>query len=317
MPHDSSLARLACASFYEAFDYGYFFNDLIQRYSRIFMTTIQQVPGKPSKAELARWRKLAMSKYRRREGLFLAEGRKVVAELLKSRWQIEALLAMEGKETQKAGRNDSKSKVRRYLLSEKEWETLSQDQAPEGLMAVVKMPESGNWQARLQETPGHVLLLDGINNPNNLGAIMRTAHWFGFTMVFLSAGSVDWTHPKVVRSSMGSLFHLEVFEGFNFREILPIVRTTHLLIGSDVRHGIPPHGQKERTALLLGSESHGVPDKHLEIIDERWHIPGAGRGESLSLPQAAAIMMYELTKGYGHGRLHPDHHDYGNKGRGR
>ncbi|MEI6315796.1 MAG: RNA methyltransferase [Syntrophus sp. (in: bacteria)] len=280
------------------------------------MTTIQKVPGKPSKSELGRWQKLAMSKYRRREGLFLAEGRKVLEELWKIHWQIEALLVMAGKDdiysqfleplpgyqdngkaTPFVGTVESSGMVKRYILSEKEWGKLSQDQAPEGVMAIVKVPVPGNWQARLQETPGHVLLVDGINNPNNLGAIIRTAHWFGFAMVFLSAGAVDWTHPKVVRTSMGSLFHLEIFDNLNFREILPVVRTTHLLVGSDAHNGAPPHRQSKRTALLLGSESHGVPDEFLETIDERWHIPGAGRAESLSLPQAAAVMMYELTKG--------------------
>ncbi|MCK9392052.1 MAG: RNA methyltransferase [Syntrophales bacterium] len=293
------------------------------------MTIIQPFPGKASKSELVRWQKLAMNKYRRREGLFLAEGCKVIEDLQKSRWQIEALLGMAGKEdiysrflgtpaiypdngkaTPGAGTVQSGSMVQKYILSEKEWGKLSQDQAPEGVMAIVKMPVPGNWQARLQEAPGHVLLVDGINNPNNLGAIMRTAHWFGFAMVFLSTGAVDWTHPKVVRTSMGSLFHLEIFDNLNFLEILPVVRTTHLLIGSDVRHGIAPHRQKERTALLLGSESHGVSGEFLEIIDERWHIPGASRAESLSLPQAAAIMMYELTKGSMHGRVSPDHHNH-------
>ena len=293
------------------------------------MTTIQKVPGKPSKSELGRWQKLAMSKYRRREGLFLAEGRKVLEELWKTHWQIEALLVMAGKDdiysqfleprpgyqdngkaTPVVGTVESSGMVKRYILSEKEWGKLSQDQAPEGVMAIVKVPVPGNWQARLQETPGHVLLVDGINNPNNLGAIMRTAHWFGFAMAFLSTGAVDWTHPKVVRTSMGSLFHLEIFDNLNFLEILPVVRTTHLLIGSDVRHGVAPHQQKERTALLLGSESHGVSDEFLEIIDEQWHILGASSAESLSLPQAAAIMMYELTKGSMHGRVSPDHHNH-------
>lgn len=298
------------------------------------MPSMQTLAGKPSKSELALWQKLIMNKYRRREGLFLAEGSKVLAELWKSSWQIEALLGMEGKEDvysrffvppcgkrengqgiiKRGGGTESGNIVRRFILSEREWGKLSQDQAPEGAMAVVKMPESGNWRARLREAPGHVLLVDGINNPNNLGAIMRTAHWFGFTMVFLSTGAVDWTHPKVVRTSMGSLFHLEIFDNLNFHEILPVVRTTHLLIGSDVRRGVPPHGQEERTALLLGSESHGVTDEFLEIIDEKWHIPGAGWAESLSLPQAAAIMMYELTKGSGHGKLSPGDDDHGNKG---
>jgi len=293
------------------------------------MHSMQTLPGKPSKSELTRWQKLAMSKYRRREGIFLAEGRKILAELWKSRWQIEAILGMAGKEDiysrffgprpgyrdngkaiPGAGTFEEGGTAQRYILSEKEWGKLSQDQAPEGAMAVVKMPAPGNWQARLQETTGHVLLIDGINNPNNLGTIMRTAHWFGFAMVFLSAGAVDWTHPKVVRTSMGSLFHLEIFDNLNFHEILPVVRTTHLLIGSDVRHGIPPHRQAGKTALLLGSESHGIPDEFMEASDEKWHIPGAGRAESLSLPQATAIMMYELTSGSIHGRVSPDHHDH-------
>ncbi|MFA6412755.1 MAG: RNA methyltransferase [Syntrophales bacterium] len=292
------------------------------------MRSIQTLPGKPSKSELANWQKLSMSKYRRRNGLFLAEGRKVIEDLQKSRWQIEALLGMAGREdiyslffappsvcpdngkaTPGTGTTEGKT-VQSYILSEKEWGKLSQDQAPEGVMAVVKIPAPGNWQARLQASPGHILLIDGINNPNNLGAIMRTAHWFGFAMVFLSAGAADWTHPKVVRTSMGSLFHLEIFDNLNFHEILPVVRTTHVLIGSDVRHGVAPHRQQEKTALLLGSESHGVPDAFLETIDEKWHVPGAGRAESLSLPQAAAIMMYELTKGSMHGRVSPDHHDH-------
>ena len=132
------------------------------------MTSIQPTTGKPSKSDLVRWQKLYMSKYRRREGLFLAEGRKVIGDLQKSRWQIEALLGMAGKEdiysrflgnpsvypgngkaTPGGGTAEGKA-IPRYILSEKEWGKLTQDQAPEGVMAVVRMPPPGNWQARLQ-----------------------------------------------------------------------------------------------------------------------------------------------------------------------
>jgi TrmH family RNA methyltransferase len=286
-------------------------------------------PRKPSQAEFVRWQKLAAGKYRRREGIFLAEGRKVVEELWKSAWQIEALLGMAGRDDCNgfflggagsseerggaigaAGGEGRKGAIPRYFLSEREWGKLTQDRAPEGVMAVVKIPGAGNWEARLRAATGHVLLIDGINNPNNLGAIMRTARWFGIAMVFLSAGAVDWTHPKVVRTSMGSLFHLEIYDNLNFRDVLPAVQSTHALIGSDVRSGVPPHRGEKRTALLLGSESHGIPEEFLEMIDEKWHIPGAGRADSLSLPQAAAIMMYELTKGRVDGSVYPDRNDH-------
>ena len=139
---------------------------------------------------------------------------------------------------------------------------------------------------------GHILLAYGLNNPNNLGALMRTAHWFGFGTILLSTDSVDFTNPKVVRTSMGSLFHLTLIADQDFAVLLPLLKKNYLLVAGDVNNGGPPHPCPQPTALLLGNESHGLPEELLELADERWTIPGAGRAESLSLPQAAAIMMY-------------------------
>ena len=150
--------------------------------------------------------------------------------------------------------------------------------------------------ARLPEASGPLLLLYRVNNPNNLGALLRTADWFGFRTVLISAGSCEATNPKVVRTSMGSLFHLTVAEEVDFETLLPALRGRFRLVGSDPEKGIPPHPCAPATALLLGSESHGLPQSLLALTDERWRIPGGG-AESLSLPQAAAIMMYECTRG--------------------
>ena len=150
--------------------------------------------------------------------------------------------------------------------------------------------------ALLLDDPGPLLLLYEANNPNNLGAILRTAHWFGFRTVMISAGSVEASNPKVVRTSMGSLFHLALVEGVDLGRILPGLRARFHLVGSDARQGCSPRPCAAGTALLLGSESHGLPAELLEMTDERWRIPGGGGAESLSLPQAAAIMMYECTR---------------------
>ncbi|MBU1150214.1 MAG: RNA methyltransferase, partial [Proteobacteria bacterium] len=150
--------------------------------------------------------------------------------------------------------------------------------------------------ARLLDGPGPLLLLHEVSKPNNLGALLRTAHWFGFRTVILSAGSVEATNPKVVRTSMGSLFHLTVVEEVDFEQILPALRGRFRVVGSEVREGGPPHPCPAATALLLGSESHGLPEGLLALTDERWLIFGGGGAESLSLPQAAAIMMYECVK---------------------
>ena len=142
---------------------------------------------------------------------------------------------------------------------------------------------------------GHIILGYGLNNPNNLGALARTAHWFGIGAILLSADSVDYTNPKVVRTSMGSLFHLTLIADQDFAALLPSLRKSYLLVAGDVKNGARPHTCPQQTALLLGSESHGLPEELLELAHERWNIPGAGRAESLSLPQAAAIMMYAAT----------------------
>lgn len=251
---------------------------------------------RPSKLQLKSWKKLTMEKYRRREGLFLAEGRKVVETLFRSGRPLQALLVREGKTDRWADLlGGAPAGTGIYRLSANEWEGVSQDAAPEGIMAVASIIPSFD-PACLPDEKGPLLLLYRVADPNNLGALLRTADWFGFRTVVLSAGSCEATNPKVVRTSMGSLFRLNLVEEVDFERLLPGLRGRFHMVGSEAREGNPPHACRAGTALLMGSESHGLPASLLALTDERWRIPG-GRGmDSLSLPQAAAIMMYECTR---------------------
>jgi TrmH family RNA methyltransferase len=163
-------------------------------------------------------------------------------------------------------------------------------------MAVAAIPPPVDPAGRLATETGPLLLLHQVNNPNNLGALLRTAHWFGFRTVLVSEGSCEATNPKVIRTSMGSLFHLTVIDDLDFDSLLKEIRGCFRVVGSEVREGVAPHPCGPATALLMGSESHGLPEELLARTDERWRIPGAGGAESLSLPQAAAIMMYECVR---------------------
>ena len=251
---------------------------------------------KPSKSQLKLWMSLDQAKARKQEKLFLAEGVKVVEDILKSAWEVKALLILSGKEDPFAKVVSAVSgKIDAYRLDGKEWHRLSQDKSPEGIMAVASVPAMPAVYDPQIIRNDRLLLLHEINNPNNLGALLRTADWFGFKTVLLSTGSVDYTHPKVVRTAMGSLFHLTLIANVDFPATLPGFKTSFQVVGSDVRSGVTPHSCTGKTALLLGSESHGLPQPLLDLTDERWRIPGAGDAESLSLPQAAAIMMYACT----------------------
>jgi len=245
---------------------------------------------------MRRWEKLKTAKHRRQEGLFLAEGGKVVDELIRSGRSLEALLVLKDR----VGRWEPllagvPAGIGVYVLSAREWNALSQDKTPEGVMAVAAAPVAVDPTCLPQDC-GPLLLLYRVNNPNNLGALLRTADWFGFRTVLISAGSVETTNPKVVRTSMGSLFHLTLIEQVDFGPLLAGIRDRFRVVGSDAAEGIPPHPCQAGTALLLGSESHGLPGELLAMAHERWRIHGCGDAESLSLPQAAAIMMYECVR---------------------
>ena len=250
-----------------------------------------------SQAQLKKWARLTNSKARREEGIFLAEGVKVIEELLSSDWKTEAILVLPEK-TKYWGKlvNKADSNIPIYSITSAQWKKLSQDKEPEGIMAVVQIRQEPALTSFLSTSTGNTLILHEISNPGNIGALMRSALWFGFANIILSANSADYTSPKTVRASMGGLFHLTIVSNIDLIASLPQIKKTHYLVGSDVREGLHPHPLPQKTALLLGSESHGLPKQLLKLADERWRIPGNAQADSLSLPQAATIMMYECAK---------------------
>jgi len=259
---------------------------------------------RPSKVQLRLWSRLEKTKVREETGLFLAEGFKIVQALLESGWDVSALLILEGREERWAAFCDTlPGFLPCYGVTEKEWKGLTQDVSPEGILAVGIIPPRRPLSDLLSgEREGPLLLLHEISNPGNLGALVRSACWFGFSGMILGEGSVDPLNPKVVRTAMGSLFQMPFLSGVSLRELLPTMKALFHVVGSSVRTGHLPHPCGVKTALLLGSESHGLPDDLLKMTDEEWHIPRRGGGESLSLPQAAAILMYEIVRTVPSGR---------------
>jgi RNA methyltransferase, TrmH family len=250
-----------------------------------------------SQAQLKRWARLDDNKFRHAEGIFLAEGVKVVEELLSSDWQIEAILVLPEKIKyweKLVDKVDGNIPV--YQITGSQWKKLSQDKEPEGIMAVVQIRPEPTLSSCLSICPTNTLILHQINNPSNIGALMRSAHWFGFTNIILSTNSADYTNPKTVRASMGGLFHLTIVSDVDLVAALPQIKKTHHIVGSDVREGLLPRPLPKKVALILGSESHGLPGQLLALTNERWCIPGNAQADSLSLPQAATIMMYECAK---------------------
>ncbi|MEI7589907.1 MAG: RNA methyltransferase [Deltaproteobacteria bacterium] len=253
----------------------------------------------PSNEQLFFWGTLTQAKHRQKQKMFLAEGSKVVKEMLKSTAITPiAMLVLESKADKHENLfQELHENVPIYKLSNQQWCHFSQDKESEGIIGIAKGLAAKNIDEVINDdNNSRLLLLHEINNPNNLGAIMRSAMWFGFNTIILSKASVDVTNPKVIRTSMGAIFHLTIIEQADLLTVIEKVKTHYLVVATTPSSGCAPHSSAGKTALILGNETHGLPEQISALAHERWHIAGTQTVDSLSLPQASAILMYECAK---------------------
>jgi TrmH family RNA methyltransferase len=254
-------------------------------------------------ARLVAVRKLTRRAGRDAAGLFLAEGRQAVSEALATApdgvrevFATEAAAAASADLLAGAG-------VPLRLVTEKAAAGLSETVTPQGLVAVCALRDVP--AARLVEAPPRLsVALAGLNDPGNAGTVLRTADACGAGAVVFGAGSADPYGGKAVRSSAGSLFHVDVVRGAPLEELLPAVRAagvTVLAADGGGEASLDALGPRLAGPVLwvFGNEARGVPDELAELADARVRIPMRGRAESLNLAAAAAICLYatQLAQG--------------------
>lgn len=163
---------------------------------------------------------------------------------------------------------------------------------PQGILAVVQKP---CWREEevLAQKGGRVLLLDGIRDPGNLGTMIRTAEAAGVKAVYMSPDCVDLFNPKVIRSTMGSIFRVPVFSA----ELTAVIR--RLTEKGTCVYATSLAAQKsfrdvdlQSAGIIIGSEANGISDEVLRIVPEHIKIPMAGQVESLNAAVSAAILMF-------------------------
>lgn len=242
---------------------------------------------------------LRHGKFRKKHRLFVAEGTKMVLELLRSDFQLEALYATSGwVQRHAAAIKPVESKL--YQVSQKDLDSLSNLATPPDVLAVIAIPGEVFHAESLRGKT--TLVLDGINDPGNMGTIIRTADWFGVNQVLCSQNSVDPYHPKVVQATMGSLFRLSIFE------------TDLLSILAEAADDLPVYGAFldgssiwetrliKEAIYIIGSESHGISLPVARFVGKRIMIPqpacknNATRVESLNAAVASAIILAEMQR---------------------
>lgn len=236
--------------------------------------------------KVAAWKALKDRKGRRESGCFLVEGRKMVEEALKSAFDVEAVLVQEGHDIPDG------LTMSTYELPEHVLAAVCDTKTPQGIAAVVRMKE--------QSTLGkHIVALDGVQDPGNVGTIIRTADAAGMDGVLLSNQCADVFSPKVLRATMGSIFRMNLRTTDDLPGELTKLREKGYSILSSQLDGTPFYEREkvaEQFALIIGNEGNGVSEQVQQTATHRVRLPMRGGAESLNAAIAAAIMMYELMR---------------------
>jgi len=237
-----------------------------------------------SKNEIKLVKSLQIKKYRDLHRLFVVEGVKLVDELIEqSHFKIDGIFYTSGYDRKLPGT------IHSFEITENELSRISGLKSPNKVLAVVKYPS---------ETPidysseNLILLLDNINDPGNLGTIIRTADWFGIKEVIATKTTVDLFNPKVIQSSMGAVYRIK-FHRTNLNETIPDLKTNNFqLIGAALGgENLYTTPFKKKTALVMGSESHGISKELSDQLDKEVLIPQFGKTESLNVAMATGIIL--------------------------
>ena len=271
----------------------------------------------PSNKIVKHIKSLHIKKNREKCGEFIASGLRLVREASDvSFFVFSDTIARETKNSVKELDTFQSSKY--FVVSDKIFRTLCDTENPQGIMAVVKIPkqqELSSSNSSISESSSKLkfIILDNLQDPGNVGTIIRTASAFGLDGVILSEDCVDVYNPKVVRSSMGSIFHIPLYRDVNIEQCTMSLKNTgckvyaaHLdgesLTGEPIGDGsrglsyqspVLSHNEAG-VSLIIGNEANGIRKSITQLADTLVKIPMPGTAESLNASVAAFILMYEM-----------------------
>ena len=237
--------------------------------------------------------KLQTAKGRKKAGMYLLEGEHLVEEAIKERAQIK-LIVVTGNRLEDYENLLAQTDVQVLVVSQDVFHKLSMTETTQGILAVVEIVKQ-----EILPHKGHLIVLDAVQDPGNLGTIVRTADAAGFDAVILGTGTVDLYNDKVLRSMQGSHFHIPVFQA-NLQEYLPILKEKGVQVAVTALHRNSNdysvlQGATD-VAIFVGNEGQGVSNDVIEIADVVVTIPMFGKAESLNVAIASALLMYKTKE---------------------
>ena len=240
--------------------------------------------------------RLLRKKYRDQAGMFLLEGPRPVMDALKSGNDIEEVFlredAADSPQAKEAEELCAAAGVKLAALSKELFGRLSDTEHAQGILAIARKRQP-------QKSAGPAVILDRLQDPGNIGTIIRTAEAAGFGSLIAIKGTGDIYSPKTARAAAGSLLRVDVFEGLETAEALRLCREQGLRVIASDLNGAVEYTSADLTgdiALVIGNEGSGVSDEIRSGADEKVKIPMEGNIESLNAAAAAAVLMYEAAR---------------------
>ncbi len=243
-------------------------------------------------------RKLKEKKYRDSSNEYIVEGIKLIEEAIEENANIKTIVVCE--ECIKDNCIDQKllyriAKYNCIYVAEKVFSLLTDVVNPQGMLAVLEKTSS---EDKMKYDEDIIVVLDGIQDPGNLGTILRTVDSVGLTQIVLSKTSVDAYNPKVVRSTMGAIFRVNIIEAEDLIATLKNMKKHKYKIVATSLAGQENIYEMDykKTAIVIGNESKGVSKEILEIADSKTKIPMLGKTESLNASIATGVILYEYVR---------------------
>lgn len=236
--------------------------------------------------------------------LVFVEGLRLSSEALQSHLRIEAVIVSEELERKEKAAAEiaelSNAAGRAATVSEKLLESISYTKTPQGIVVLARRPESSEERLNQNLTEEPLLVvLHRINNPVNVGAILRTAEAAGATGVITTRNTSDPFSPKSLRGAMGSAFRVPIWRNTDFADVVVWARKRNISFvgaGAAAKMSYTDWDWTRACALVLGPESTGLSDEEMRATDERLSIPMHGEVESLNVSVAAGILLYEAAR---------------------
>lgn len=243
-------------------------------------------------------RKLKDKKYRDESNEYVVEGVKLVEEAVKENAKIKQIIVCEDTTRTYEIPTHIMLEIARYeciSVSNKIFNIITQVTNPQGIMAII---EKNAQDAQIDYSQDIIVVLDDVQDPGNLGTILRTVDSIGLNQIIVSKGTADAFNSKVVRSTMGAIFRIKIIEVENLVQEIKEMRKHHfkLMVTSLQTKNSIYDIDFYKKIIVIGNEANGVSKEIQDMADEKAKIPMLGRTESLNASVAAGVVMYEYVR---------------------